>query len=168
MTQRNFWTCAVGATVVSLMVLASGCASIAPDERPEITISNLKLTEATLFETTLMVAVRISNPALDPIVIEGASFKLVLDGKKVGRGMMKDAVTIDGLDSQIGSVTFHVNNASALFRLRNVVERRTVAYGIEGHLYLQRGSGTTKIKVEQVGQLDLNDGMRIDELEDGQ
>ncbi len=165
---RNFRIYAVGLVVVVLVVLASGCASIAPDERPEITISNLKLTEATLFETTLMVSVRISNPGLDPIVIEGASFKLVLDGKKVGRGMMKDAVTIDGLDSEIGSVTFHVNNASALFRLRNVIERRTVAYGIVGHLYLQRGSGTTKIKVEQVGQLDLNDGMQIDELEGGQ
>ncbi|RLE27465.1 MAG: hypothetical protein DRJ65_02785 [Acidobacteria bacterium] len=163
MTYRNLRALSFRVALVALMVLASGCASIAPDERPEITVSNLKLTEATLFETTLTVAVRISNPALDSIVIEGASFKLVLDGKKVGRGMMKDAVTIDGLDSQIGSVTFHVNNASALFRLRNVIERRTVGYGIVGHLYLQRGSGTTKIKVEQIGQLDLNDGMGLDE-----
>ena len=165
MTYRSFRALTFGAALVSLMVVASGCTTIAPEERPEITMSGLELTEATLFETTMVAAVRISNPSLDPIVVEGASFKLVLDGKKVGRGMMKDAVKVDGLDSQIGSVTFHINNASALLRLRDVMERRAVGYGIVGHLYLQRGSGTTKVKVDQIGQLDLNESAQFDEPE---
>ncbi|MEN8163117.1 MAG: LEA type 2 family protein [Acidobacteriota bacterium] len=157
MKQGIFRAYAGGAALVLVLVLVSGCVSIPPDERPEVTLSNLELTEATLFETTMVAAVRISNPALDPIVVDGASFKLVLDGKKVGRGMMKDAVTVDGLDSRIGSVTFHVNNASALLRLRDLMEQRAVGYGIVGHLYLQRGTGTTKVKVEQNGRLDLDE-----------
>jgi LEA14-like dessication related protein len=143
--------------VVAMVAMMSfGCASMAPDERPEITLSNLELTEATLFETTMVAAVRISNPGMKPIVVEGASFKLVLDGKKVGRGMMKDPVAVEGLDSAIGRVVFHLNNAVALLRLRQVMENRTVSYGIEGHLYLQQGSRSTKVKVEQMGRLDLD------------
>lgn len=149
------WTCATAAAAIVLILMASGCATTAPDERPEITLSDLKFTEATLFETTMVAVVRISNPSMEPIVIEGASFKLVLDDKKVGRGMMKEPVTVDGLDSQIGRVIFYVNNASAILRLRNVIESKVVAYGIVGNLYLQRGSGTTKVKVEQMGMLDL-------------
>jgi len=165
MTRTKFWDDAVVATVVTALLLVSGCASMVPDERPEITLSNLEFTDATLFETTMVASVRIANPSLEPIVIEGATFKLVLDGKKVGRGMMKDSVAVEALDSHVGIVTFHVNNASALLRLRGVMDRGAVEYGIVGNLYLQRGSGTKKVKVEQGGRLDLDEARPVDEPE---
>ncbi len=167
MTRTKIWADAVVATVIASVLLVSGCASMAPDERPEITLSNLEWTEATLFETTMVASVRIANPSLEPIVVEGATFKLVLDGKKVGRGMMKDSVAVDALDSQVGSVTFHVNNAAALLRLRGVMDRRAVGYGIIGNLYLQRGSGTQKVKVEQSGRLDLDEATQVNNSEAG-
>lgn len=165
MAPRGLLANAVGVTLVSLMILVSGCATIAPDERPEITLSALEFTEATLFETTMVAKVRISNPSLNSIVVEGATFKLVLDGKKVGRGMMKDIVTVEGLDSQVGDATFHINNASALLRLKDILEQRVVGYGIVGNLYMQSGTRTTKIKVEQEGQLDLNETFQAQESE---
>lgn len=165
MAHRGFLANAAGVALVSLMILVSGCATIAPDERPEITLSALEFTDATLFETTMVAKVRISNPSLNSIVVEGATFKLVLDGKKVGRGMMKDVVTVESLDSRIGDATFHINNASALLRLRDILERRSVAYGIVGNLYLQSGTRTTKVKVEQVGQLDLDESVQVHENE---
>ena len=157
MTPRKTWNVAFVAVTIVFILCVSGCASIAPDERPEITLADLRFTEATLFETTMVATVRISNPSLEPIVIEGATFKLVLDDKKVGRGMMNEPVTVDGLDSTTGNVVFRVNNASALLRLRDVMESEAIGYGIVGSLYLQRGSGTTKVKVDQVGRLNLRD-----------
>ena len=165
MKRRSLRTNVVAAAVAVSLSLVLGCASMAPDERPEITLSNLELTEATLFETTMVASVRIANPSLEPIVIEGATFKLVLNGKKVGRGMMKDSVAVDALDSHIGIVTFHVNNASALLRLRGVMDRGAVEYGIVGNLYLKRGSGTQKVKVEQGGRLDLDEVTPVNEAE---
>ncbi len=147
------------------LALVSGCASMAPDERPEITLSNLEMTEATLFETTMVASVRISNPSPEPIVVDGATFKLVLDGKKVGRGMMKNSVSVDGLDSTLGSVIFHINNAAALYRLRGVMDSQAVEYGIIGNLYLKRGSQTQKVKVEQSGRLDLDGAPQVNEAE---
>ncbi len=155
----------IGALALTVVLLISGCTTMPPEERPEITVSNIEMTEATLFETTMVVAVRISNPSMTPIVIEGASFKLVLDGKKVGRGMMKEEVRVDSLDSGLGSAVFYINNASALLRLRDIMERKAIGYGIVGHLYLQRGSGTTKIKVEQLGRLDLHESDLVDVVE---
>lgn len=165
MTRRSFRGFAVAGAVFVSLSLVSGCASMAPDEKPEITLSNIELTEATLFETTMVATVRIANPSLEPIVIEGATFKLVLDGKKVGRGMMKESVAVDALDSHVGDVIFHVNNAAALLRLRGVMDRLAVEYGIVGNLYLQRGTGTTKVKVEQGGRLDLDEAKPVDGLQ---
>lgn len=157
MRKTRIWTLAVSIAAVGLILVALGCTTMAPDERPEITLSDLKFTEATLFETTMVAIVRISNPSLQPIVVEGATFKLVVDDKKVGRGMMKDGVTVDGLESQVGTVVFRVNNASAILRLRNIMENKEIGYGIVGTLYLQRGTGTTKVKVDQEGRLNLSD-----------
>ena len=165
MAHRKFLANTAAVTLISLTILVSGCATIPPDERPEITLSALELTDATLFETTMEAKVRISNPSLQSIVVEGATFKLVLDGKKVGRGMMKEIVTVEGLDSQVGNATFHINNASALLRFKDILEQKAVGYGIVGNLYLKAGSGTTKIKVEQAGQLDLNESIQLQESE---
>ena len=138
---------------VLILVLAAGCTTFAPDERPEITLASLELTEATVFETTLAARVRISNPSLEPFVVEGATFKLVLDGWKVGRGMMKETMTVESLDSQVGTAIFHINNAAALLRFRDILEQQALEYGVIGNLYLQGSFGTTKVKVERMGRL---------------
>ena len=166
MNERR-WNHLTRVLMVGLVVVTAACASMNSTEPPEITLSNLEMTDATLFETTMVATVRISNPDLEPITVEGASFKLLLDGKKVGRGMMKEGLTVDGLDSGLGTVIFHVNNASALLRLRDIMERRGVGYGISGHLYLQRGSGTRKVKVEQVGRLDFAEAVSPKPVESG-
>lgn len=165
MARKGLLNNTIGVVLISLTILVSGCATIPPDERPEITLSSVELTEATLFETTMVAKVRISNPSLQSIVVEGATFKLVLDGKKVGRGMMKETVSVESLDSQVGDAIFHINNASALLRLKDILEQKAVGYGIVGNLYLQTGTRTTKVKVDQAGQLDLNETFQVQESE---
>jgi len=144
--------------VATLLVAgAVGCTSMGSIEPLDVTLANLNVTEVTLFETTLIAKLRITNPNPEAFTIEGASFKLYLEDKKVGTGTSKESFTVDRLDSHVVDVIFHMNNASALLRLKDILENKDkeVSYGVRGGLYTQGAFGTKKLKVEKSGTIDL-------------
>ncbi len=140
-----------------LVASALGCTSMGSIEPLDVTLANLKITDVTLFETTLVAKLRITNPNPEAFTIEGASFKLYLEDKKVGTGTSKESFTVDRLDSHVVDVIFHMNNASALLRLKDILENKDkeVSYGVRGGLYTQGAFGTKKLKVEKTGRIDL-------------
>ena len=121
-------------------------------------LSNLKITEVTVFETTLIAKLRITNPNPEAFTIDGGSFKLILDDKKVGTGTASETFTVERLDSAVIDAVFHINNASALLRLQGILQEKEVTYGIQGSLFTQGSFGTKKIKIEKTGRLDLSNG----------
>jgi LEA14-like dessication related protein len=138
-----------------LLVNVLSCTSMGSIEPLDVTLANLKVTEVTVFETTLMAQLRITNPNPEAFTIDGASFKLYLEDKKVGTGTSKESFTVDRLDSSVVDVIFHINNASALLRIRDILESDDVSYGVRGGLYTQGTFGTKKLKVEKTGRIDL-------------
>ena len=139
-----------------VVVLSIGCASMSSIEPLQVTLSNLKITEVTVFETTLIAKLRITNPNPEAFTIDGGSFKLILDEKKVGTGTASETFTVDRLDSAVIDAIFHINNASALLRLQGILQEKEVTYGIQGALFTQGSFGTKKIKIEKTGRLDLS------------
>jgi LEA14-like dessication related protein len=150
----------LGVTLLAVGVL--GCTSMGSIEPLEVTLANLNVTEVTLFETTLIAKLRITNPNPEAFTIEGASFKLYLKDKKVGTGTSKESFTVDRLDSHVVDVIFHMNNASALLRLKDILEDDDVSYGIRGGLYTQGAFGTKKLKIEKMGRINLKDMSSIE------
>ncbi len=148
--KRLLWLTAI-ATLVT-----SGCASMGSLDAPELTLVNLELADATLFETTLEVQLRIANPNPEPITFNGAKFKLTLDDRKVGRGLSSDTVTIPRLGTEVVGVPFHVNNAALLLRLQEILEAKSIRYGLQGTLYLERSIGNRKLKISSEGELDFS------------
>ena len=141
----------------ALVAGALACTSMGSIEPLDVTLANLNITEVTVFETTLVAKLRITNPNPEAFTIEGASFKLYLEEKKVGTGTSKESFTVDRLDSYVIDVIFHMNNASALLRLKDILENENeeVSYGVRGGLYTQGAFGTKKLKVEKSGRIDL-------------
>jgi len=139
-----------------ILVLSIGCASMSTIEPLQVTLSNLQITEVTVFETTLVAKLRITNPNPEAFTIDGGSFKLILDDKKVGTGTASETFTVERLDSNVIDAVFHINNASALLRLQGILQEREVTYGIQGALFTQGSFGTKKIKIEKTGRLDLS------------
>jgi len=137
-------------------VLSIGCASMSSIEPLQVTLSNLEITEVTVFETTLVAKLRITNPNPNAFTIDGGSFKLFLDEKKVGTGTASETFTVERLDSAVIDAIFHINNASALLRLQGILQEKEVTYGIQGSLFTQGSFGTKKIKIEKTGRLDLS------------
>lgn len=141
---------------ITLVTLA-GCSSMATIEPLEVTLADLKITEITVFESTLVAKLRITNPNPEACTIDGGSFKLLLDDKKVGSGTASETLTVERLDSAVIDAVFHINNASALLRLQNILREEEVTYGIRGSLFTQGTFGTRKIKIEKSGRFDLSE-----------
>ena len=143
---------------LGVAAVAAGCATTTALEEMEITLADLEFTEATLFETTMVARMRVANPNPDPLSFEGASFKLYLDERKVGTGMAPEPFTVDGLATTVVDVTFHLNNATAIFRIVDVLkDKREVAYGVRGSLFTDSTFGRRKLKVNKMGTFDLED-----------
>jgi LEA14-like dessication related protein len=140
-----------------LLVLAlAGCSSMTSTEPPRVTLSDLQVSEVTVFETTLVAKLRVTNPNPEPLTLDGGSFELILDGKKVGSGAVQSTFTIERLDSTVVDAVFHVNNASLILRLKNVLDQQVVSYGIRGSFFTAGTFGPSKLKVDKSGVLDLS------------
>jgi len=133
----------------------TACTSMGSIEPLEVQLVDLGVSEVTIFETTLIAKLRVTNPNPEALTIDGASFKLYLEDKKVATGTTKETFTLDRLDSSIVDVVFHINNASALLRLRGIIEAHEISYGVRGSLFTQGAFGTKKLKVEKTGRIDL-------------
>ena len=136
-----------------------GCATTASVEPLEVTLADIEVGEVTVFETTLLARLRITNPNPEPFAIDGASFKLILDGKKVGTGTAPAAFTVERLGSTVVDAEFHVNNATALLRVKDILDKQTVSYGVTGSLFCQGTFGTRRMKFERSGSLDLGEAV---------
>ncbi len=155
-TNRSGRVVARAVLALCFAAVAAGCATTTALEEMEITLADLQFTEATLFETTMVARMRVANPNPDPLAFEGASFKLYLDDRKVGTGMAPEPFTVDALATTVVDVTFHLNNATAIFRIVDVLkDKREVAYGVRGSLFTDSALGRRKLKVEKMGTFDL-------------
>ena len=141
---------------VILALATVGCSSMGALEPPQITLSDLEISEMTVFETTLVARLRVTNPNPDPLVLDGGSFDLILDGRKVGSGAVKDSFTVDRLDAALVDAVVRVNNATLVLRLKGLLEQQVVSYGIRGAFFTQGTFGTTKLRVDRTGVLDLS------------
>ena len=144
--------------VASMFVMgALGCTSMGSMEPFDVTLANLDITEVTVFETTMVAKIRVTNPNPEAYAIDGASFKLYLEEKKVGTGTSKESFTVDRLDSYVFDVIFHINNASAILRLKDILESKgtEISYAVRGGLYTEGAFGPKTLKVEKSGHIEL-------------
>lgn len=150
------------AAPVALLMLATGCASLSTLDPPDVTLVDIRAMEMTVFETTVEAVLRVSNPNPEPLAVEGAAFKLYLDGKKVGSGATPETVEVPRLGSAVLRATVHINNASALLRIKDILEERQVDYGLRGKLFVSRPNGTVRLGIEREGRLDFSGRLESD------
>jgi LEA14-like dessication related protein len=147
----------LGIVPLALMaVFAWGCASTEPVEPPGVTLVDLDIVDATLFESTLDVAVRISNDNPEPIIIDGAVIKLELNGIKVGKGASDERLELPRLDSVVRRVELHMNHLALATRIKGIIEAKVLNYAVTGKVYVVRPSGSVRgMSFESRGKLDL-------------
>lgn len=135
---------------------AQGCVTTEPLEPPGVTLVDLDVVDATLFESTLDVALRISNDNPEPVVIDGAVIKLELNGIRVGKGASDERVELPRLGSVVRRVELHMNHLAVATRIKGIIEAEVLDYGVTGKVYVVRPSGGVRgVGFESRGRLDL-------------
>lgn len=117
----------------------SGCFLLGPGGdfvTPEVRLTNLYFKNATLFETLLVCTVRIDNENPDEVNLDGATLKLYLNDLYVGKGFMKEAVSISRYSSEEAEVEVALSNLTMLSRIVPIVESPEFSYRIDSSIVL--------------------------------
>lgn len=143
----------VWAWLASAGLLAS-CASF--QERDDIAVSlvNVRLGEATVFETTAVFTVRIANESPNPLVLDGGVHKFYLNGLNVGEGLSGDRLEVPRFASVTQDIPVHLGNISLATRIRPIIESRALDYRMNSRLLLL-GNRSHTVRVSHEGHLSL-------------
>ncbi len=148
--QRNLPTVAIFALAIT------GCATLEPFTAPDVTLVDVRFEDLTVFETSGTFTVRLSNENPDPVVVDGAVYKLLLGGVKVGKALSDARVELPRLGSTIYEVDVYINNVALVARLMTLGQERGLDYTIRGKLYVERPYGTRRLRFSRDGRIDFN------------
>jgi LEA14-like dessication related protein len=143
------------ACLVLLVLAVSGCASLLPaDDRVRVTVSDIRVEEATLMEQLYRVTLRVQNRTDRPLSIRGGSFDLDLNGRGFASGVSDSAVEVPAYsDVQIDvSMVSTVFGFVRLFRGLQQEVGDPLHYRVSGHLST---GGIAGIRFEESGEMDL-------------
>jgi len=95
-------------------IILGGCATMQPPlEAPHITLTDLRILDATLFEQRYALKIRLQNPNAEALPINGMDFRLDINDVELGRGVSDEAITVPAY----GETVFEINLVSNLARI---------------------------------------------------
>ena len=148
---------ATGARIVILVLvlaLATGCASLGLIE-PDVSLVNMRFTDLTVFETSGVFTVRLSNENREPIFIEGGVYNLYLGGWKIGKGLSNHRLEVPPLSTATDEVELHMSNLAVATQLQSIYESGVADYRIKAKIYVETGYGRRRVTVDNEGRFDF-------------
>lgn len=123
-----------------LMVLAlSACTGgIRPDQLvkpPEVSLSDLRVTDFGLFEQRFAVDLRLRNPNPFPLPVTGMNYRLAINGRPLASGSSDRSLTLGAHDESLVSVGLVTRTSDALAQVRDLMSgERPFRYRLDGDL----------------------------------
>ncbi len=134
--------------------LATGCASLGFVE-PDVSLVNLKFTDLTVFETSGLFTVRLTNENQEPLMIEGGVYNLYLGGWRIGKGLSNHRFEVPALSTATDEVELHLSNLAIATQLRSIYESGVADYRIKAKVYVEAGYGKRRVTIENEGRFDF-------------
>lgn len=147
---------ALAALLAASALLANGCAST-PSEPPlEVAVTNLRVTGATVFETTAIVELRYDNLTSEPVTVTGASHRLTVNGLRLGRALSSESFDVPRLSSATHGIEVHLRNLALARLVNDLGQSRAASYQLDGTVYVSSARGAQRaVRIERSGTLDL-------------
>ena len=142
--------------LVLACLATSGCTTFGTLP-PVVNLANLEITDLTAFETSGEVLIRLANENPEPVTIEGASYRLSINGLRVGQALSNEIVEIPALATAVQRAELTLSNIALLTRVQSVLEQRSFDYEIRGKLYVKSSFGTRRMSVESEGFFDFEE-----------
>ena len=118
-------------------LLATGCAGLPGRPRPPaVTLADLQILEAVLFEQRYRLRLRIQNPNADPLRVQAMDYELELNGRDFGRGVSSRPFTVPAFGETVVEVDLVSNISRVLDQVWNLGGGRTqrLSYSLAGDL----------------------------------
>jgi LEA14-like dessication related protein len=142
------------ATILALAT--TGCATMEPFTAPDVTLVDVRFEDLTVFETSGTFTVRLSNENPEPMIVDGAVYRLYLGGQRVGKALSDARIEVPRLGSSVYEVDVYINNVALVTRLLTLGQEKGVDYTIKGKLYVERPYGTRRLRFERDGRIDFS------------
>lgn len=122
--------------IVLLALCLTACASALP--KPEVSLADVELIQAGLFEQRFKLKLRLSNPGQSEVVINGLNFELELNGQPFAKGQSDQGTTLPRLGETTLDVTATSNLAALLRQVAELRKRggESLDYRLRGTLSL--------------------------------
>ncbi len=140
--------------ILTLIALTTGCATLGMI-KPDVSLVNLKFTDLTVFETSGVFTVRLTNENPEPLIVEGGVYNLYLGGLRVGKGLSNHRLEVPPLSTAIDEVELHLNNLAIATQVRSIYESGVADYRIKARVYVEGGFGRRRVTVENEGRFDF-------------
>lgn len=154
--QKSLPTVPILALFLALALAVTGCATMESFTAPDVTLVDVRFEDLTVFETSGTFTVRLSNENPEPMIVDGAVYKLSLGGRKVGKALTDERIEVPRLGSSIYEVDVFINNVTLVSRLLTLGQEKGVDYKIQGKLYVERPYGTRRLKFSRDGRIDFS------------
>jgi LEA14-like dessication related protein len=152
------------AAVAAAVALAgAGCTAMAPKlETPKLSLVNLRLQEATLFEQRLQVRLLVQNPNDIALPVRGITFDIELAGEEFAQGVSARAFEVPALGEAEFDVLITANVATTVLRILDQGRGKRVEsldYRIRGKLSTSLGL-LRSVPFDEKGTISLDSLMR--------
>ena len=136
----------LGFVILSLAIVLQGCTSlsqVARLESPSVTLVDLQLESAGLFEQRFTLLLRVVNPNNEDLPVSGFNYQLNLDGHRLAKGATNEPLLITALGESLVEVGL---TSSMLDWARYIHQWRkqggipeSMEYVLSGKLFLSHG-----------------------------
>jgi LEA14-like dessication related protein len=144
------------ATVV-LGSLFCSCSTLPEHEGIDVALVNVRLDQATVWETVAIFTVRVSNGTPEPLIIDGSVHKFYLNGLYVGQGLNGEKLQVSRLSSTTQEIPVYLRNIALATRIRPILEARALDYRVNSTLYVVEGGHSRRCRLNHEGRLALED-----------
>jgi LEA14-like dessication related protein len=144
-------------SLLTLAMLFTACATTRTPDTLEVSLANVRFTEATALETTGVFVIRVQNQSPEALQCNGAVHKVTLNGIRVGSGVHKEPLALDRLSDGTQTVTVRFSNLALARLLHGLSQTQRVSWQLESTLFLQAGPRSWTAKVSRTGALDLKE-----------
>lgn len=145
--------------MVASSLVTAGCAGLgAKLESPRVSVVGIRTLEASLFEQTLEVRMRVQNPNTLDIPVRGLDVEVELAGEPFAQGISARQFTVPARGEAEFDMIVTAHAATALLRIATASrqEREQIGYRLKGKLSTKLGM-LRSIPFEETGTLPLGD-----------
>ena len=127
---------------IAASALLGGCSLFVPKlETPQLSVVNVEMQKADLWEQRMKVRMRVVNPNDRPIPVKGLTVALEVAGQELAHGVSGASFNVPALGEAEFDMNMTANMAGALLKLLGSSNqlRDSVDYRIKGKLSLSQG-----------------------------